>query len=284
MKKIVEILDSFNVSILKINEFNVTELIKTEQKIVVSNDCLNKFRNIIRNYNFSSPKDEIKYFKYQKPLVLGKMVFYRKQKEFILEKSIRSIDKLKKSIVNEFKRIDNENLKCFEFIKYYRQKHKYLDNLLFLRGNEHFEMFLEYPHQNHDPKFSTQHDYLVASIITNDLLLKFYNKQIQYFKISESSGVVEDVLPKFISGMNWTAPKIELIELLKSLEAKGVFNNGNLDMKKASKFCKLVFGVDIGNYNKAYSQIKERKKDTTKFIDNLKRSLQNKIDSENGTM
>lgn len=281
MKKIELLLDNFEVLIFQINQSNEAELVKAERKIAVSNDCLNKFRSIIRNCNFSSPKDEIKYFKYQKPLVLGKMDFYRKQKEFILEKSIRSIDKLKKSIANEFKRIDNENLKSFEFIKYYRQKKKYLDHLLFLRGNEHFEMFLEYAHQNHDPKFSTQHDYLVANIITNDLLLKFYDKQIQYFKIYESSGVIEDVLPKFIRGINWTAPKIELIELIKALEAKGVFNNGNLDMKKASDFCRLVFGVDIGNYNKAYSQIKERKKDTTKFIDNLKRCLQNKIDSEN---
>lgn len=280
MKKIAILIDCFNTSISQINESNDNELSKIDQKIAVSRDCLSELRNIIRNDKFPSPKDEITYFKSQKPLILGKLGYYRKQKEFLLEKPIISISKQKESILNELNRMDCENVKSFEFIKYYRLNQDELDHLFFLRGNN-FEMFLISPHQNHDPEFSTQHDYMVANIITNDLLLKFYNKQIQHLNRNDSNIVAEEILPPSICGITWTATVTELIELTKGLETIGAINNGNIDMKKVSEACKIIFGVDIGNYSKTYSQIKERKKDVTKFIDKLKMALQNRIDLEN---
>lgn len=280
MKKIAILIDCFSTSISQINESNDNELSKIDQKIAVSRDCLSELRNIIRNDKFPSPKDEITYFKSQKPLILGKLGYYRKQKEFLLEKPIISISKQKESILNELNRMDCENVKSFEFIKYYRLNQDELDHLFFLRGNN-FEMFLISPHQNHDPEFSTQHDYMVANIITNDLLLKFYNKQIQHLNRNDSNIVAEEILPPSICGITWTATVTELIELTKGLETIGAINNGNVDMKKVSEACKIIFGVDIGNYSKTYSQIKERKKDVTKFIDKLKMALQNRIDLEN---
>jgi len=280
MKKIAILIDCFSTSISQINESNDNELSKIDQKIAVSRDCLSELRNIIRNDKFPSPKDEITYFKSQKPLILGKLGYYRKQKEFLLEKPIISISKQKESILNELNRMDCENVKSFEFIKYYRLNQDELDHLFFLRGNN-FEMFLISPHQNHDPEFSTQHDYMVANIITNDLLLKFYNKQIQHLNRNDSNIVAEEILPPSICGITWTATVTELIELTKGLETIGAINNGNIDMKKVSEACKIIFGVDIGNYSKTYSQIKERKKDVTKFIDKLKMALQNRIDLEN---
>lgn len=281
MKKIAVIMEYFNISIDEINKSNNVGIEKINQKIAISIDCLGKLRDILRNNQFSSPDEEIYYFKYQKPIILGKLEYYRKQKEYLIEKPIITISKQKESILNELNRIDNENIVSFEFVKYYRLNQDELDHLFFIRGNEHFEMFLISPHQIHDPEFSSQHDYLVAKIITNELLLKFYNKELLSINYKESNIIVDENIPNSFKGLQWTATKTELLELIKGLEASGSINNGNIDMKRANEICKDLFGVDLGNYNKAYTQIKERKKDTTKYIDKLKISLQNKVDTEN---
>ena len=51
-------------------------------------------------------------------------------------------------------------------------------------------------------------------------------------------------------------------------------------MKKLVKVCKALFGIDLGNVYKTYSEIKLREKDPTKFLDLMKVRLTQKIKSE----
>ena len=80
--------------------------------------------------------------------------------------------------------------------------------------------------------------------------------------------------------MTWTASNAALVEVVISLIETGAINNGNVDMKKVVKVCKKLFGVDLGNIYNVFSQIKNRKKDPTKFLDKLKLSLIKKIETD----
>ena len=78
------------------------------------------------------------------------------------------------------------------------------------------------------------------------------------------------------------SPNINLItiELLFALHTSGAFQNGNSEMKKLGEICEELFGIELGNIHKTFSQIKAREKDPTKFLNLLKFNLIQKVNSE----
>jgi hypothetical protein len=68
--------------------------------------------------------------------------------------------------------------------------------------------------------------------------------------------------------------------LLYGLNAVGAIRNGQAEMKKLVEVCKVIFGIDLGNVYKTYSEIKLREKEPTKFLDLMKMNLIQKINSE----
>ena len=52
-----------------------------------------------------------------------------------------------------------------------------------------------------------------------------------------------------------------------------------VEMKKITELCKVLFDIDLGNIYKTFDEIKTRKKDPTKFIDLIKTSLLKKLNA-----
>ena len=48
-----------------------------------------------------------------------------------------------------------------------------------------------------------------------------------------------------------------------------------------AEVCDMLFDINLNNFYKTYAEIKNREKDTTKFLDQLKVSLEKRIDPEN---
>jgi hypothetical protein len=280
MKKIALLIEEFNTSICEIEKSNHDILTALNKKIKLTNNCLQQFRAALRKDCFSSQKDEVEFFKHQKPYVQGRLEYYRRLKNFFVEKPKGRKSKQRKFINKELNLIDAEKCKYADFIKYYRLGKKELDNLFFLRGNEQFELFLDNSYYYDDPDFSTRHDYIVSKIITNDLLIKFYNQQLDLLDKKDSNIIVKQVKSPVLNDLAWTASKTELTELVISLIAFGAIKNGNVDMKKMVEGCKEIFGIDLGNIYNTYAQIRDRKKDPTKFLDKLKFSLIKKLETD----
>jgi len=76
----------------------------------------------------------------------------------------------------------------------------------------------------------------------------------------------------------WTAPKAALIELLYSLHSAGVFNDSNAEIGQIARYLQTAFGVDLGNYYRAFQEIRIRKSGRTNFIDMLKKKLVERMD------
>lgn len=285
MKKITLLIEEFNATIGEIQKANIDKLTAIDEKIKIAIDFLQKFRILIKKDGFSSQKDEIYFFKVQKPKVQGQLEYYRRRKNFYLEFPLIPM-KIKQSFLNKaINEIDIENSLNLEFIKYYKTDNTALDKYFFVRGNNQLDLFLNNTYCYEDPDFSTKHDYIVSKVITNGLLLKFYNKQIDLLERSTLAKVAlhhNQILPS--PKYTWTDSKTAFLELIKGLIAKGSINHGVVDMKELSVHCKARLGVDLGNYNQIYTQIKARKKDSTKFIDEVKISLQNLIDFENSNL
>lgn len=278
MKKIALLIEEFNTSIGEIEKSDQHNLIALNNKIKVTDYYLKQLRIILRKDRFSTQKDEIKFFKHQKPYVQGRLEYYRRLKNFFIEQPTGRVAKQRKFINKELNLIDSEKCRYLDFIKYYRLKKHDLDHLFFLRGNDQFDLFLDNSHHYDDPEFSTRHDYIVSKIITNDLLIKFYNEQLVILKKKDSNIVIEEVKPAILKDLPWTATKTDLVELLYSLNAAGAIKSGKAEMPKLVEICKELFNVDLGNIQKTFEQIKSRKKDHTKFLNKLTISLSKEID------
>jgi hypothetical protein len=111
-------------------------------------------------------------------------------------------------------------------------------------------------------------------------LTKFYAKQLKLLSTDKSNVVIEEVKPKILRDLSWTASKTDLVELIYALNSSGAIRNGQAEIKKLSNICKELFDIDLGNIYKTFSEIKLREKDNTKFLDQLKLSLVKKINSD----
>ena len=79
------------------------------------------------------------------------------------------------------------------------------------------------------------------------------------------------------SKMTWTSQKVSLIELIYAIHSTDVINNGNVDIKEIACIVEQIFKIDLGDYYRAFLEIRMRKKGRTKFLDSLKESLEKRM-------
>ena len=76
-----------------------------------------------------------------------------------------------------------------------------------------------------------------------------------------------------------TGSKVALIELLYALHAEGTFNFGTSDLKDVVEFFEQTLKIDLGQYHRAYLEIRIRKTNRTKFLNTLKETLTKRMDN-----
>ncbi|REE83020.1 RteC protein [Lutibacter oceani] len=280
MKKIKSLIKRYGITISNIEKSDAKTLTKLNKCIALSQECLNQLRVHIREHDFVSQEEEIDFFKHKKPKIYGKLKFFAHQLNFLSECPDSSIGIQKIFINKALKKLESEKKKNLTFYKYYNHNETSFDDKYFVRGNNQLDLFSNTFHLNKDPQFSTSHDLVVAEIIAYDLIIDYYKRKLESFKLNNSQIVVKEVLPKILSNLPWTASKTDLVELLYALNASGAIKNGEAEMKKLVEICKQLFGIDLGNIYKTYSEIKVRENDPTKFLDLMKINLIRKLNSE----
>src|SRR5690606_9519116 len=78
----------------------------------------------------------------------------------------------------------------------------------------------------------------------------------------------------------WTGSQSDLVELLYALVESRSFNNGNVQIKTLVLYFQNVFQVDLKYYYHKYTDISNRKKERTVFLDRLRNDLIKKMDSK----
>lgn len=180
----------------------------------------------------------------------------------------------------ELNKLDCNSCINLDFVKYYKLDENKFDHLFYLRDNNQFDMFIDPSYHSEDPEFSTNHDNLVAQLITNELIKTYFSKELKLLLNKDSKVIIEEVKPSIFKNLSWTGTKTELVELIYALTATDSINNGQAEIKQTVEICKELFNIDLGNIYKTYSEIKAREKDLTKFLNKLIRNLVNKINSE----
>jgi len=270
---ILKKLDS-ELNVLEIEEEDI--LVRAEKGIKLAKQTLKKVRSIIVDYEFKTKSEEIHFFKCTKPKIYSKLIYYVKL--FNIEgKRPRGSNKSQVKYLNNYieklQTYFNDN---FDFYHYYRREATVFDEQYFLRGKADIRLFPDSFHFFVDEEFATSHDSTVATILAYDLLIVHLKREID--KLENNGNYASLRLLQSKTKITWTAHKIYLIELIYALHSTDVINNGTVDIKDIAYFVEKTFKVDLGDYYRAFLEIRMRKNGRTKFLDILKKQLTKRMD------
>src|SRR5690606_21147606 len=140
-------------------------------------ECLAEVKEYVLKTDFKNTDEEIRFFKYQKPVIFSKLIYYNTIYKIETRKpnGAKSIKKHLNRELKKLKRYFDNNL---DFYKYYRTNNTSLDDKLFVRGNHDIKLCLDTGYFQSDLTFSTSHDYKVAKIIASDLIQVYIEDQL----------------------------------------------------------------------------------------------------------
>jgi hypothetical protein len=256
---------------LKLIHLETENPIQTSEKAIKSSIIsLEKLKAFIIKYKFLNKKEEIDFFRNIKPKFASKLIYYNEIYNIETNRPLST----KKTICKHYK-TEFSKLKVFfkenkEFYRYYRTGSNYLDNNYFTRSQYNLKLMLDSSYFLADHRLTTSHDYKVAQILANQEIIIFLEGQIEKLEKKIIKTENPSTLPK---GLKWTGSKVELIELIYALHREGVFNNGTSGLKEVVTLFESAFKIDLGQFNRVFLEIRNRKSDRTKFLNTLKNKL-----------
>ncbi|MDV4116289.1 RteC domain-containing protein [Elizabethkingia anophelis] len=233
--------------------------------------CLSEVKEYVLKRGFKNPDEEIRFFKHQKPAIVAKLIYYNSIYKIEARKpyGTKPTRKYLNKELKKLKRFFDNNL---DFYKYCRSNNSFLDKNFFVRGKHDIKLWLDTYYFQSDQTFSTSHDYKVAKIIANDMIQVYIEKQL-YSKTQDNKSVATEKL-------NWTGSKTAMIELIYALNCQGVFDNGNTDIRLIAQYFENTFNIDLGNFYQTFLELRTRKINRTKFLDELRDGLLKKMDEQ----
>lgn len=246
-------------------------LVIAEKGIKLAQQCLEDLRAGVIDNGFDVKSLEIQFFKSIKPQIFSRLIYYAKL--FNIEsKRPRSSNKSQtKYLNNHIDKLQTYFHDNLEFYHYYRRGATFLDEQYFLRGKADLRLHPDTFHSFTDEQFSTSHDSTVATILAFDMLIIHLKTEIN--KLQNNNGMNETPQSNNPSKLFWTANKTDLIELIYALHSSGAINSGTADIKEVAVTYERIFNIDLGDFYRAFLEIRSRKINQTKFLDNLKESL-----------
>ena len=236
-----------------------SDLLKTGQALRFIREIVGELKTFTVKYTFSDKQEEIRFFKEMKPVLLSQYYYYKKMFSIRLYDSFRD----RKSRINNYHTV-------LDKLQRYARKHQDFYQYC-MSGETHFDVNYftrsgKVPRAvDLDEKFSTGYDNMLAKILAHELTKNFVLDALQ--KLQQDKSGLETI------DLSWTDSKVALVELVYALHAAGVFNHGKADVKQIVRSFETMFGIDLGSYAKAFSEIKIRKSGQTNFLDALKERL-----------
>ena len=231
--------------------------------------CLFDVKKYILKRGFKNVDEEIRFFKYQKPIIVSKLIYYNAIYKIETRRPYGN-KRTKKYFVKELKKLKRFFENNLDFYKYYRSNNSFFDEQFFVRGKHDIRLWLDTFYFEADHRFSTSHDYKVAKIIANDLIQVYLEDRLNNINVKKVSD----------NSLIWTASKTALTELIYALYFHGAFNNGNTEIKLIAKTFEDAFNIELGDFYHTFMELKARKINRTKFLDRLCEALIKKMDEQ----
>jgi len=259
-------------------------LIYSKKAIAMSSTAFLEIKDTVLRNGFDNQLDEITFFKEIKPKVYGKLIYYTNIFSFETKRPKSSKKIQRKYLILEQKKIQSFVIDNQEFYRYYLSNSTDLDEHYFVRQMAELRPCANSLHFLIDPNYSTCHDYTVALIIANEMLSNYFKIELDKLdskNLNNKTYLKEDEFT--ITKIYWKETKVALIELLYANWIIGAIcgENGRIiDIKELGNVLGKILHIDLGDVYRAFTGIKLRKKDRTKFIDYLRDRLISKMDED----
>ncbi|AUS05949.1 RteC domain-containing protein [Pseudotamlana carrageenivorans] len=256
-----------------IDQSNDDTIQKLERSYSVSYKALKELKQHYSNSNLLNQQKEIEFFKHIKPYVLSKVITFSQLYNLENRKptiSDKAILKYYKSYIVGLQDYIDSNI---SFYNYYRTESSMYDQQYFTRSEIDLKLYPEAAYFCTDNNFSTSHDTILATIMANEEIIMYVKQEMTNY-----SQQVLNSHKGFNNNLKWTATKSDLVELLYALHSSNAINNGNVTLKELATFLKEAFSLKLDDYSRVYYELQSRTQ-KTKFIDNLKETLENRIEN-----
>jgi len=242
----------------------------SEKAICVMISIMQQLRTFLSKYKFQDKAEEIQFFKEIKPQFSSRLVYYNEIYNIESCRPFGTCKEIRKYYSSELDKLNVFFNRNKEFYNYYLKGNTFLDEQYFLRGKYDIKLTLDSFFFQADHRFSTSYDYKVATILANDLIRTYLEKEFAFLgEQAESTNFLSSGTGK----LKWTGSKVGIIELVYALHTEGVFNYGSCDLKEIATFFGKAFEIDLGQFHRTFSEIIGRKSERTKFLNRLMESL-----------
>lgn len=246
--------------------------------ILFLKEKLNTLKAFVESVPFKDESEEIAFFKYRKPMLLGRLIYFHK---ILNVESQCPLDRTELDAYYE-KRQEEQRLffdRHVSFFQYYRLGSCYMDKHYFLRGNQENMLDVDVCHLEDDSAFTTGYDQLVARIIAMEMLYAFLSARRTCLQDNDTDDYIK--MLKFKGPYRWTGNAIELVELVYGLAEMDCINRGEAPIHELAAFVGALLDVDIRDCYSAYTDMKRRKNDSrTYFLDRMRERLNKRMQGD----
>ena len=231
-------------------------------------DKVIELKHVVLSREFKDDAEEIRFFKYQKPLILGRLLYFYKL--YQIESNRPPCHELAVGYYQcEIEKLKTAFERSLSFFQYYRSGATYRDSFYFKRGQTEIspetDTFIFEP----EAELSTGYDRLVARLIAVELLLAFLTR-----RMSEPA----DGEPLSGKKLYWTDKKAAAVELIYGIYAVGSVDNGKTDLIDIVTAFERTFHIDLGDVYHTFIAMRNRKNSRTVYLDQMIEKLLKRMD------
>jgi hypothetical protein len=264
------LLEDLRIKLNQIKENHVDIIKISNESIVLCKKVLSDLQEILLRTEFKTASDEVYFFKNEMVYPLSQLVYFGKVRILEVEFPKVSKTKQKKYLRRKFKKVNKFYKHNIEFVQYIRDGRTDLDPVYFTRLGHNSLNYSDAQLLYRRSEISTSHDIILARI-------KGYGLYSQYLKNRfdklDDIPVIHDCNFQEIPKLQWTAKKVDLIELIYALNSSDVINNGEIGIKQLALGFEKQFNIELGDVYRSYTSIKLRNSPRLRFMKKLERNL-----------
>jgi hypothetical protein len=233
-------------------------------------------KSLVSKYEFESQKEEITFFKYTKPKMFYKLIYYTKVQNIELHRPVCGYDAIKDYLKREQ---DNVNLFYHtnsEFAQYCRLDNCMFDEHYFLRHRYDGGFNVEIFSFERDANFSTNADLMATELLANDMLAVYLDAELAMLKRNEYQ--LSYPSSHLVLTDKWTDSKSALVEVIYAIHTANSVNNGQVDIKVLAAKFSTMFNIDLGDIYRTFLDIRGRKGNRTVYLSRLAEFLNQRMD------
>jgi len=270
------IIEKFENALDKLQHTKEDQLTIIEQAVTLCSLTLLDLREFVVTNGFKSRKEEIYFFKYLKPGVYSRFIYYAKLFKIICRYPLSTKENQKRYFSEHLEAIEKYYNDNFEFYQYHKRGLTFLDDKFYTRESAEIPPNMDNLHFLIDKSFSTMQDYTLSTLLANEKLIEYIETELDKLEqTGPTSGQPGNEIP---ANLTWTESKTALTELIYALHSCGAINKGLIDIKELAEIFEKIFHISLGDFYRTFLEIRSRKIYRTKFIDTLKQSLLNRMD------